>query len=62
MAEPPEAGTCLCMSCQKFFVSPDPERIRRCTDCKQHEDGYQPPLARLTQVDWAVYVHFRDTT
>lgn len=42
MVEPPEPGVQTCMKCGWKFVSPDPERLRRCPDCKQTEDVYQP--------------------
>ena len=42
MVEPPAPGVVVCQRCGWLFVSPDPERIRRCADCKRREDDYQP--------------------
>jgi hypothetical protein len=47
------------MRCGWLFVSPDPEHIRRCQDCKQDRDAeYVPRSATLRQVDGAVTQHF----
>jgi hypothetical protein len=51
MVIPPESGVATCMNCRWLFISPDPERIRRCWDCKQTEDSYEPPTAKITQVE-----------
>lgn len=40
--EPSKPGVRECMSCKWLFVSPDVERIRRCADCKNNNDQYEP--------------------
>jgi DNA-directed RNA polymerase subunit RPC12/RpoP len=48
MSEQPEAGVRPCMKCGWLFVSPDPERVRRCQDCKQKQEVfYQPRTLRV---------------
>lgn len=44
----PEPGVRRCMSCGHYFVSPDPERIRRCADCHRAEDTYPSPGGRIS--------------
>lgn len=44
---PPEPGIRRCMSCDDLFVSPDPQRIRRCSDCHRAEDNYPGPGGRI---------------
>ncbi len=58
MVEPSEPGVRRCMKCDWLFVSPDPLRVGRCLDCKQHEDSYQPTSASTSQVNQAVRFHF----
>lgn len=60
MVEPSEPGVRACMKCGWLFVSPDPIRVGRCSDCKHNEDGYEPKSARIGQVDQAVQSHFSD--
>jgi hypothetical protein len=53
MVDPPEPGIRLCVKCRFLFVSPDPERLRRCRECLAEEDTYEPPAGRV-QVDGGV--------
>lgn len=47
--EPSKPGRRKCMSCGKQFVSPDVERIRRCSKCKRNEE-HMPRIIKLDQV------------
>jgi hypothetical protein len=48
MVEAPEPGIRRCMRCDWLFVSPDPERVRRCQDCKaEPEADYVPRTGRI---------------
>ncbi len=50
----PEPGVTRCHKCGWLFVSPDPERVRRCADCKQAEETYTPRTASLVKAREAV--------
>lgn len=63
MLTEPEPDFCRCMRCGWLFISPDPECIRRCTDCKQDRDAeFVPRSAKIRQVDGAVTHHFETPT
>lgn len=38
----------VCLGCQWKFITPDATRIRRCSDCKSEDDGYQPRVGKLS--------------
>jgi hypothetical protein len=61
MGKPPEPGIQTCHKCRWKFVSPDPERIRRCSDCKQTEETHELRIAKLGQIAHAVS-SFRNNT
>ena len=42
MVEPSQPGIRRCMRCLRLFVSQDPDRIRRCGDCKSCAEAYVP--------------------
>jgi len=56
LPEPSKPGVQLCMKCGWKFISPDPERIRRCQDCKKHEELYEPPSGRLVLTEGIVHI------
>jgi predicted nucleic acid-binding Zn-ribbon protein len=46
MVEPSEPGVRKCQKCGWLFVSPDPLRVGRCSDCKGREDQYANKTGR----------------
>lgn len=61
MVQLPEPGIVRCHCCRWKFVSPDPERVRRCPDCKEKEDPYEPRTAKVKQVA-AAEKSYKDNT
>lgn len=47
MAAQSEPGIRRCIACDWLFVTPDHERVRRCSDCKQTEERQQARAVRL---------------
>lgn len=59
MVKPAEPGVRRCIKCDWFFVSPDFLRVRKCHDCRQHEEPISArEAASLTQVQTAIRYHF----
>lgn len=46
MVEPSQPGIQRCLRCRWLFVSPDPQRLRRCRACKAGADEYAPKQGR----------------
>lgn len=46
MVEPSQVGIRMCVKCRWLFISRDIERLRRCPDCKNSNDEYEPRSAR----------------
>lgn len=56
---PSEPGIIRCLQCRYYFVSPDPERVRRCLDCKIKEEPYQPRTAKISDISERIEERFR---
>lgn len=48
--KPSEPGKVQCHKCRRTFDSPDRTRVRRCPDCKKHDDPYQPAVFRMADL------------
>ena len=50
MVEPSKVGVRRCVKCGWLFISRDIDRIRRCLDCKNSEDEYEPRRASGVEI------------